>query len=161
MDYETPKSTMQCAKTQRPLNEGEAYWSVLLDRGNAFQRVDYSDDGWEGPPEGALCVWRTRVPVKEEQRRPLVDPSVMLEVFTRLETETEPSKIHFRYILALLLMRKRILKLTHTDRQDDAEYLVFTCRRTESEHRVLDPHLTESQITSVQEEVGRILNTDV
>ena len=126
-----------------------------------FERVDFCEEAWEGPPQDAFCVWRTRVPVKEQKKRPLVDEGVMLDFFTRLEDQTDPAKINFRYILALLLMRKRILKLLDTVREGDAEYLLCFCRRTDSEHRVLDPHLTEDQIAGVQQEVGALLNADV
>jgi len=161
MDYETPRSTMHCAATGRELQENETYWSVVYDRPEGLERLDYCEEAWQGPPADALCVWRTRVPVKEQEQKPLVDTSVMLDVFCGLQEQDDPDKINFRYILALLLMRKRILKLEDTCREDDREFLVVSCRQTESTYRVLDPHLTEDRIAGVQQQVGSILNTDV
>lgn len=161
MDYDPPRSTMKCAATGRELQERETYWSVLYDRPEGLERLDYSEEAWQGPPTDALAVWRTQVPVREEKPQPLVDENVMLEVFTQLAEADEPEKINFRYILALLLMRKRILKLEDTARDGGREILVFSCKRTESTYRVVDPHLTEDQIAGVQQQVGRILNANV
>ena len=85
-EYEISRSTGRCAATQRELKEGEPYFVVLIETVVAFERRDYSVDSWEGPPEGAFCFWRARVPVKKKGPM-VVDHGVLIHLFQRLEHE--------------------------------------------------------------------------
>ena len=93
------------------MEEGDEYYAVLLDRGDHFDRADCSAAHWTGPPDGAFSYWKARVPVRaEKKRRLLVDDAVLVSFFTRLAREEESSKQEFRFVLALILMRRRLIK---------------------------------------------------
>src|SRR5258708_38977879 len=110
MDYQIQATTRRCAATGRELRPGEKFYSVLLDEGSRFIRQDYSSEAWHGPPEGAFSFWLGRVPAQEQSRRLQIDDDLLMDCFQRLETETDAAKINFRYIVALLLMRRKRLK---------------------------------------------------
>ena len=87
-----------------------------------------------------------------------IDTSVIREFFERLAGEEDPTKQNFRYILALLLLRKKVLKFATVDRDGERETLVLRGSTTGEEHRVLNPGLSEEQLAAVQVEVDRILH---
>ena len=162
--WEIGKSTGVCAVTGRELAEGEEFHAVLFEDGESFRRADYSLDAWDGPPPGAFCHFKTRIPVQQEKKRLLVDDDLLVEFFRRLADETEPARRQFRFVLALILMRKRILRYEGTEHQDNAEYwqMTLTGRRTDGrQHRVLNPHLADEQIDVVSQQLGAILHGDV
>src|SRR5689334_17766553 len=102
VDYQIQPNTRRCAVTGRELVPGEKFFSVLLEEGGAFVRHDYSQDAWEGPPEGAFSFWTGTVPAQDTSRRLRIDDDLLADCFHRLEGETEPSRINFRYVVALL-----------------------------------------------------------
>src|SRR5262249_49470434 len=109
-DYHIHNSTRRCAISGRELKPGERYYSVLLDEGGTFTRKDYSPEAWQGPPEGAFSFWQGRLPTGSSPRRLVIDDELLMECFHRLEGELEPNEVSFRFVLALLLMRRRRLK---------------------------------------------------
>ncbi len=91
-----------------------------------------------------------------------MDDAVIFDFFERLAPEEGQSlKRNFRYILALMLMRKKILKFNDVVRENDKEYLVLRRSRTKEEHRVLNPELTDEQMEQVKNELKQILETEI
>ncbi len=86
-----------------------------------------------------------------------MDEEALFDFFQRLTDETDPRKQNFRYILALLLMRKKRLKFEEVRTENDAEWMVLRCARTHRTYKVLNPHLSEEELSAVQDEVHQVL----
>jgi hypothetical protein len=156
-DYQIQATTRRCAATGRDLRPGETMYTVLLDQGGKFTRQDYSGEAWQGPPAGAFSFWVSRVPALEEDRRPRIDDDLLMDCFKRLEGQTEPGRVNFRYVVALLLMRRKRLKFEEARTQDGQEILRLRCPRSRDVYEVVNPGLTDEAMADVQEEVFRVL----
>jgi hypothetical protein len=157
MEYQIQANTRRCAATGRELRPGEKCYTVLLDESGRFLRQDYGLEVWQGPPANAFGFWLGLIPRDEANRRPRIDDDLLLDCFQRLEGDTEPSRINFRYIVALLLMRRKRLKFEEARAADGREVLVLRCVRTRAVHEVLNPGLTDEELAAVQEEVFKVL----
>ena len=155
-EYQIQANTRRCAATGRELRPGERYYSVLLDLGGRFQRQDYSAEAWPGPPAGAFGFWSGRIPAGEESRPP-IDDDLLVACFQRLEGEADPARVNFRYVVALLLMRRKRFKFEATRREKDQELLVLRCPRTRQLYPVVNPRLSDEEMAAVQEEVFTVL----
>jgi hypothetical protein len=156
-EYQIQANTRRCAATGRELRAGEKYFAALLDVEGKFTRLDYSCEGWTGPPEGVFSFWMGRVPPQEESRRPRIDDELLFDCFQRLEGHTEPEKINFRYIIALLLMRRKRFKFEEARTLGGEEHLSLRCVKTRAVYQVINPRLTEEQMAAVQDEVFKVL----
>jgi hypothetical protein len=157
MEYQIQANTRRCAVTGRELVPGEKYYSVLIDEAGKFVRKDYAAEGWQGPPTEAFSFWSGKVPLATENRRPRIDDDLLVDCFQRLEGQTEPERVNFRYVVALLLMRRKRFRFEEARSDGDVEILRLRCVRTGSLYQVLNPCLTEEQMASVQEEVFKVL----
>jgi hypothetical protein len=157
IDYQIQPSTRRCCVSGRELRPGERYYGVLLEEDGKFVRKDYSVEAWQGAPEGAFSFWMGRLPSAQGKRRPPIDDEMLLECFQRLEGQLEPSRIRFRYVVALLLMRRRRLRFEETQRDGGQEILLLRCTRGGVRHAVIDPGLTEEELATVQEDVFQAL----
>ena len=159
-------ATRRCEVSGSELAEGEEYYAVLFEDGESFRREEYSLSAWQGPPEGAFCHFRTRVPVKTRRPKLLVDDDMLIHFFARLAGAEDRAKQRFRFVLALILMRKRLLKFEETVRGGDEEWWRMRLMRDaadgsvckEEPQLVLNPRLDEEQIESVSRELGVILH---
>ena len=151
----------KCASCGKEFVEREQYYSALFDRGAEFERLDFCTACWKGDTPEMFSFWQTQIPPKEEKTKLLVDDDVLLDFFGRLEGATEELKINFRYILALVLMRRKVLKFADVKRTEDAEYLVMKMAKEKTTFDVLNPQLDEAKIAQVTEEVGKILNVQL
>lgn len=159
-EYQIQASTRRCTVSGRELQPGEKFYSVLLDEAGKFVRRDYSAEVWHGPPEGTFSFWAGRVPAQEAPRRPRIDDDLLLDCFQRLEGQTEPERVRFRYVVALLLMRRKRLKFDEVKMQGETEILRLRCTRTGTSYEVVNPQLTEEAMTVVQDEVFKVLGWD-
>ena len=157
IEYQIQENTRRCTATGRALQPGERFYSVLIDEDGKFQRKDYSSEAWQGPPAESFSFWTGRVPPPDENRRPRIDDELLLECFQRLHGQTEPAQVNFRYIVSLLLMRRKRLKFEEARIEDGQEALCLRCVRTRTLYQVVNPRLTEGEMAAVQEEVFKVL----
>lgn len=156
IDYEIQRCTRQCAATGRELLAGESFYSVLLSRGAHLERLDYSTEAWNGPPADALGWWKSQMPTREARQAQLAPSDVLLEFFAGLAELPEQADV--RYVVALLLVRRRILRLEETQTDDAGrETLVLFCHRDESTHCVPVVMPDEQRADEIQAEITRLL----
>ena len=82
---------------------------------------------------------------------------MLLDCFKRLENQLETSRIRFRYVVALLLMRRKRLRFEETLKENGQELLCLRCTRTGARYQVVNPHLSEEETAAVQDEVFQAL----
>ncbi len=161
-DWEFARPTGRCTVTDRELAEGELYFTALFETPEGLERRDYTAEAWPGPPEGSMCHWQARVPLRDKTPQPLaVDQELLLSLFQRLEEDETETRQQFRFVLALLLMRKRRLRLEGTVREGGQEFWRLRLVGEQSEHRVLNPRLTEEGIERLSAQLTAILSGDV
>ncbi len=145
LDFEITHSTRQCAASGRTLAPGEPYFSTLHMENGAPVRKDFSAAEWRGAPEGAIAWWKSRVGVTDSSKPKLAPQDVLLNLFTELADR--PNDLEFRYVLGLLLVRRRIVKLNETRRDELGELLVLDCPRRNEQYELRvatpDPARTE------------------
>lgn len=158
-DYEIQGPTRVCAATGRELKPGDRFYGVLSDSGGKLVRTDYAADAWAGPPVGVVAYWSGKVPAADNKhRKPVVNDDLLLDCFDRLKGTTDPDGQNFRYVAALLLMRRKRFKFEDAVRDDASrDVLLVRDARGGAVHHVTDPRLTDDQVAVVQAEVFRVL----
>ncbi len=159
--WQIKKGGEKCAGSDKTLEPGEEYYAALIETNEGFDRIDYSVDYWNHQQPAVYCFWKTRVPVKEEKKKLFVDDAILVNIFERLENEQDPMKINFRFVLALILMRKKLLKYEDTLREGDQEIWKMKMAREEKVHQVTNPHLTDEKIEQVSVELSTILHGEL
>jgi hypothetical protein len=109
LDFEVQRSTRRCAATERALEPGDTCFSVLEISGAEVHRKDFSADAWQGPPDNAFAWWKSRIPEPTDRKIKLAPNDVLLELFDQLAER--PDQQDLRYVLTLLLIRRRVLRL--------------------------------------------------
>lgn len=160
MDYEIQRCTRHCAATGRELKPGEDVYSILAADEGKLVRHDYSAEAWNGPPEGVVAWWKSQIPRPEAKRLHWAPNDVMLQVFEDLESH--PAGQDMRYVLGLLLVRRRVMRLEEEASDDETgKTLVLYCPRREATYRVAVAEPDESRIEEIQQELGRLLFAQV
>ena len=159
-DYDVSRTAGTCHATGHVFSEDESFYSVILETETGFERRDYSADAWEGAPDDAVCHFKTRMPKKEAPRKTFVDDAVLQTFFNRLDGTTEPAKQRFRFVLSLILLRKRILRYENSRREGDGELWIMRQIGDRKKHEVYNPGLSEDEIGEVTSQLGAVLHAD-
>ncbi|HKD37975.1 MAG TPA: hypothetical protein VKB78_14280 [Pirellulales bacterium] len=142
--------------TGRELAPGETYYSALISAGANVERRDYSSEAWTGPPEEALGWWKSQVPTAETKKAAWAPNDVMLELFNELAHSED--RVDMRYVLALLLIRRRVLRLEETERDREGhEALLVYCPRLQADYRVSVVMPDGQRAEQIQETLGQLL----
>ena len=79
-------------------------------------------------------------------------------MFNKLENENDVSRVNFRYVLSLYLMRKKVLKLKTSHKSNGNEYLVLRNVKEDKDTEVLKPQLSKEEVLAVTDEIGKLVN---
>jgi len=156
MDFEVQRCTRRCAESGREFGPGEVFYSVLLAEGAEVHRYDYAADVWQGPPEGAIGWWKSQVPDRSTRRMYWAPNDVMLQFFDELAAE--PDREDMRYVLALLLVRRRVMRLEETEQDHGGrEVLVLYCPRRDTTYTIPAAVPEQARIDQIQQELAQLL----
>ena len=160
MDFEVQRCSRHCAATERELSPGELYYSALVDKGADVERYDYSKEGWKGPPENTVAWWKSRIPDRAAKKKRWAPNEVMLRFFEELDQRKDgpQSQDDMRYVLGLLLVRRRVLRQEESERDADGnEILVLYSPRRETTYRLPAVEPREDRVNAIQDELARLL----
>jgi hypothetical protein len=159
IDYEIQRCSRRCAATDRELKSGEVCYSVLVPEGAAVVRRDYSSEAWQGPPENAIASWKSTLVDPHAGRLHWAPNDVMLNYFERLIED--PAAEDARYVLALLLVRRRVLRLEAKEKDSTGrDVLVMHCGRNEANYRVAEASPTPERVSQIQQQLAELLQTN-
>jgi hypothetical protein len=160
-EWEINKPLGQCYGSGKKIECGEEYFAALVETGEGLVRRDFCAEYWAAEKPNVYCYWKTRLPKPDEKKHRFVDDEMLMAFFERLGKETEQEKIDFRFVLALVLMRKRRLKYDSTKTKDGKE--IWRLRKTSEKEfvEVTNPKLDEEQIKQLTGQIGEILQTDL
>lgn len=166
--YKVARSTGVCAATGKPMEPGTPCIATLCEReeDDGFDRKDFLPEAWEGGhrPEGLFSYWKTIVPQTDARPNLLVDDTLLMDLFERLSEETRPQRIAFRFVLALILMRKRRLKFVGREGRDEDERWLMRPKGANPEMPpipVVNPHLTDEDIRELTAQLSEILQGEL
>lgn len=160
--FSVHRSRGVCAATNRPIEPGERFVAALVEREGALglERVDYSLEAWEGgarpgPGERLFGFWRSHYNPTETKKSPLLSDEELLDLFTELAEAVEDRRIAFRYLLALHLVRRRVLRCITTTKQG----MTVTPKGADPSvvMEVKDPGMSDTMIAEAIEQLGEII----
>lgn len=160
--YEVARSGGKCAVCGGDILPEQKFMAALVENPQGFARTDCCLLCWEKfDRSGALAFWQTALPKTEAKRKLFVDDAVLCELFERLAQVTEPAKVNFRFLLGMILMRKRLLVYETTRVEDGKEIWTVRPRGREDRLEMTNPKLDEQQMLEVSQQLGEILNEEL
>jgi len=150
---------VSCCECATPFEEGNCVVSNISEQNGEFKRRDYCQQCWDkvGTKE-SFYYWKS-IFSREKKKSVFIDDNTLMDFFTRLTEEDSEEKQNFRYVLSLVLMRKKILKFDDVCREGDREYLLMEDKEGR-EYRVWDPHLAKETLADVKQQMSSILHQD-
>ncbi|MBB5034569.1 hypothetical protein [Prosthecobacter vanneervenii] len=151
-----------CAVTQRPFEDGELFHtSVYFDpEENGYVRRDVCAEAWaqEQEQRKPIAAWKTRYQKVLAEAKPEIAPKESAQaLLQRFIEEGDPRTENARYILALMLERKRQITQTAEKEVDGAKMLFYENKKTGEIFIVRDPELRLDEIADMQDEVATLL----
>lgn len=155
-DWDIKARARQCSRTGRDFHDGEFFYTMLVREGEGFRREDLCEEAWLARNDNIqpFSFWRSKYePPVPPPPEPLPRDSAE-GLLRHLVSANDPAHRNARYILALMLERKRMLKPVESS---DDSVLVYEHLATGETFVVENPRLALEQIPEVQREVSALL----
>jgi hypothetical protein len=160
--YDVARPAGKCHLTGAPIAPGDKFMAALRETPTGFERVDLCLAAWEQfDRKDVLAFWQALMPHQEQKKKVFVDDEVLCDLFERLKETEEPSKLNFRFVLGLILMRKKMLIYDQSRSDDGKDIWVMHFKGREEKLDLLNPRLNEAQVAEVSQQLGQILNEEL
>jgi hypothetical protein len=158
-DWNIKPRSETCSVTGRPFVESDTLYSSLFWKDGQYERIDLCHEAWEQRNENLqpLSFWKSVfVPAPAAEPEPLKKGDAE-SLLRKLLGENDPAMRNPRYILALMLERKR--QIRPVDRRDEGgrTLIVYEHAATGETWLIEDPKLRLDLLEPVQTEVSDLL----
>lgn len=155
-DLQVPSTTHTCHATGRTIATGESFFSEAAWDNGIVVRRDYSVEAWTGGDESAIAWWKCTASGSDAEKPKLAPRDVLLNLFAELADQ--PAEAEFRYVLGLLLVRRRLLRVeeTHVDSTGVA-WLRLDCPSRNEQFDLPTVEPSAERAADVEERLLRIL----
>jgi len=163
MNYTIRKRSEGCARCERLFEAGDRLFSIILLEEEEPLRRDLCVACFEArdpDPDREFAYWKTRMSSQGAQRR-LVDFNTLRELFFAMAERDSAEYRKICYLLGLVLIRKRVIKLQEFTSEGGLDYLVVTAKQREEPIRLEAPELRPEEFEELRERLKELLDMDL
>ncbi len=166
MTLQTPwniqRRASHCSVTGAPFADGEIFHTLLFQEKEGLRREDLCEEAWRQrlPEIIPFCYWQSKFEKPADAPSEAMPREGVESLLRRLVNDDETHTLNVRYILVLMLERKRILKPVDEKPSDEGRLLIYEHAKTGEAFIVNDPMLRLDQIDAIQQEVYNLLTAE-
>ncbi|MFM1769729.1 MAG: hypothetical protein RJA22_2258 [Verrucomicrobiota bacterium] len=152
-----------CQACGRHFTDRQPYHTVLCDMRHAIERQDLCEDCWKGDAEGArtrkgfVSHWQGVYEAPPAAPPEPIQKENAESLLRRLVEQNDPQYAAASFILAVMLERKRILKVKEQIQREGGRLFVYEHPKTGDVFTIPDPNLQLNQLEAVQRDVAALL----
>lgn len=166
--YQIGRHSGVCALSEKALETGDEYMATLCERedDDGFERCDVCMEAWErgDRPQRLFSFWKTAIPDSDAPTRLFVDDDVLLSLFERLAEDERPQRAAFRFVLCLILMRKRLLRYIGRAGEGENERWLMRRRLSDPDDppvEVVNPRLADDDVRDLTDQLSEVLQGEL
>ena len=153
-----------CQACERPFADKQPYHTVLIEEKQQYQRLDLCPSCWEaqyreGASErkGFISQWQGVYHAPPAAPVDAIQKESAESLLRKLIEVHDPAHGPVCYILAVMLERKRILKVKEQVREENGRVFVYEQVGTGDIFTIADPNLQLDQLEEVQRATAQLL----
>lgn len=159
-EWEIKSRAHRCARTGKPFEDGATIYTMLFRDRSEFRREDISEAAWLQRTDAVqpFSLWKSVYHAAPAPRAPEPMPRESVEeLLRRLIQEDREEHMNARYVLAVMLERKKVLKQVDVRETAEEKVLIYEHARSGEVFIIADPRLRLAELDKVQEQVYALL----
>lgn len=187
--FDLKRGSRKCCITEQLFGPGEFFYSALIETTEGAIRNDYSSDAWKDSPwsqrenqtdsqnqqttpedssaediadQTLIGWWKQRVPDLDSGKVYWAPDHVLIAWFDSLyarQNDDSEDQQETAWVMALLLMQKRLL--ARPDREIEEGILYLVNRKTKQEFTLHEPEIDADRIDAIQKRLEEQLFSDL
>jgi len=164
-DWKISRRGNKCSHSNIKFADGETFYTCIFDEpaSERFLRKDFSENSWSelGGTLKPFSFWKSTCKYPQEEESPgILENESAESMLRRMIEDDEASTENARYILALMLERKKTLFPVGVKETESNRILLYEHRATGDVLIIRDPQLRLDEVEKVQVEVAQLLGPD-
>jgi hypothetical protein len=163
MDWNIQSRAHACEACGHGFSDKETYHTLLFDERAAFRRIDVCQACWqsqysEGARErkGFISYWHGAYEAPAPPSDP-IQKETAESLLRKIIESNDPQYVPAAYILAVMLERKRVLKVKEQIVREEGRVFIYEHPKTGEIFTIVDPNLQLNQLETVQHDVAALL----
>jgi hypothetical protein len=166
VDWNIQSRSETCETCQKPFVDKEAFHTLLFESKGSHKRSDVCDTCWkeqhgQGATDrkGFVSCWQSVFTVPPPRPPEAIQKDTAESLLRKLFEKQDPQHAAAMFILAVMLERKRMLKVKAQLTEEGRRVFVYEHAKTGDLYRITDPNLQLAQLEKVQRDVAQLLET--
>ena len=161
MDWKIGRGGGECSACKKAFEDREVYYSCIELKPAEIDRDDFCGDCFNGLDEERKQVfWRTRSVVKNPAKK-AVNFEAVRALFLKMLTMDELIFKELNYLLALVLIRKKLLRLIDFVTVENKDVMTVQLQKGTPKLHVEVPLLDSEKIDLLRERLSTLLDADL
>ena len=159
-DWTIQSRSPHCTVTGIAFNEGEYFYTLLFNEKEGFRREDMCEEAFKnrGDSPAPFSFWRSKFELPPPAAPEPVSRQTAEDLLRTYMLESGIEHANARYILALMLERKRLLREVEVKRGNDGSLTrIYEHVKSGEVFVIPDPQLRLDQVEQVQMQVASLL----
>jgi len=163
IDWNIQSRAQACQACSQPFLDQQPYHTMLFDERTGYQRLDVCPACWAAQysqgatsRKGFISHWQGVFEVPLAKAEP-IQKETAESVLRKLVEWNDPQYAGACFILAVMLERKRLLKVKDQAHRDGQRIFIYEQPGTGDVFTIADPNLRLDQLDQVQREVAQLL----
>ena len=163
-DWNIQSRSQNCQATNRPFEDNEPYHTLLVRTKEGYERLDVCEDAWRDQyskgatdRKGFISHWRGVFKVPPPKEPDPIERESAESLLRKIVEVNDPKFAEASYILAVMLERKRILKVQSDFEEEGRRVFVYEHPKTGDMFTIADPQLNLDDMEKVQQEVALLM----
>lgn len=164
IEWNIQSRAQACQACHKLFAHKELFHTLLFDHKHAYERLDVCGNCWktqfsQGATDrkGFVSYWQSVYEVPPADAPDPIQKETAESLLRKLIEQNDPSHAAARFILAVMLERKRLLKVKAQLVEDQQRVFVYEHVKTGDLFQIPDPNLKLDQLEEVQRDIARLL----
>lgn len=164
IDWNIQSRSHACQNCHRHFADKEIFHTLLFDQKNAYERLDVCEPCWTSQfsqggadRKGFISYWHGVYTVPPASPPDAIQKETAETLLRKLVEENAPARSASRYILAVMLERKRVLKIKAQISEAGERVFIYEHAHSGDLFKIVDPKLQLDQLEQVQRDVAELL----
>lgn len=161
MEWKIKPGLEQCGDCGQPFDKGGYYYSSVQVEDDSILRKDHCTACFDPDQMPDVIFWRGRVSERESPMKRKVDFNILRELFFQMIACKSAGLAPLIYLVGLVLVRKRYLRLVGFFSQDGTDLMRVQRRRGDPVFALKMPLLDASDLVRLKDQLSELLSSDL
>lgn len=156
-EWQIPRSGQSCSHCGKQFEVDQSFIACVYPQEEVLARLDFCVECVGAQPADPVGSWRAKRAAPSARKTAVIDRESLYSFFMSMTDSEDVQRRQFRFVLALLLWRQKVLKLVDTAGEGINEVWQMAEPRSGDTFTIPRPELDDTQIEQLSQQLEALI----